>query len=340
MIRRILLLLAMAVFGGSIYTGLGMVRSHAAEPASRPTATVSRVAVTGTMYLAQGGSLYRLRNGLFTQLHPGLAGQWTQPVVSPDGAHLVAVNRGPGSSDLYLLDLDGHVVRRLTDDVGGKFVLPHWVFYPRFSPDGGTLYYSFDAPKYADDYRVDLAVWSMPINSGQKSARRQSTFNDYSGGDTYPIPLAPTGLLYAKYANDEKGPFSQLWYQARSLSPGVGLTTPDDDCGQPALSPAGTEVALVCTGRSQVAQLRVASIDAAGALGPLRTLVDGTLAAVPAWAPDGSSIAYLAPAGSRSHFELWKVAVPAEGAPATPPKQLTQGLDFDATSAPAWIATR
>ncbi|HEV3230830.1 MAG TPA: hypothetical protein VG245_01110, partial [Candidatus Dormibacteraeota bacterium] len=275
--RRLVALAAMAAFGGGVYLGLGALRSTASAPAARPTAVHARIDVSGTMFLAQQGSLYRLRDGAFTKLNPGPAGSWMQPVLTPDHTHLVAVLRAGPFSDLYLLDLDGHVVRQITNDAGGKGLLSHWAFYPRVSPDGQTLYYSYDAPKYVDDYRVDLAIWSMPLGGAQRLARRQSTFNDYTGGDTFPVPLAGGGLLYAKYAIGAKGPYSQIWYQARSLSPGRALTQPEDDCGQPALSPDASRLAMICTGGAQVGRLEVAALDAAGNLGPPRTLVDGVL---------------------------------------------------------------
>jgi hypothetical protein len=128
---------------------------------------------------------------------------------------------------------------------------------------------------------------------------------------------------------------------------------------------------------STEADLVVASFDAAtGTLGPLHRLVTGTMVAVPSWSPDGRSLLYLAPEAGDGYFELWYLAnAAAEVPPATPapaattaspgastgpatgtakptatprptpaatpaaPRQLTSGLDIDATAAPAWSAT-
>jgi Tol biopolymer transport system component len=346
MLSRAVAVVAMAVFGVVVYAGLGSLKSKAASKATVPTASSTRVELPGTLFVAQAGALYKLQNGVFTKLATGQGGSWMQPVLTPDHSHLVAVDRQAEYSDLYLLDLSGHVVRQLTDDSGPHGSLQHWAFYPRVSADGSTLYYSYDAPKYPNDYRVDLAIWAQALSSGQRYARRQSTFNDYTGGDTFPIPTGAGGtaagtsggLLYSKYDIGADGPFSQLWYQARTLSVGEALTQPTDDCGQPALSPDGGEVAMVCTGARQTGQLEVASFDPQAGLGTPRTLAQGILGS-PAWSPDGHTLAYLAAAGSSRHFQLWTVPVPAASASPAPAlsRQLTTDLDFDATSPPAWM---
>jgi Tol biopolymer transport system component len=244
-VRRLAALLAMAVFGVGVYATLGALKSRAGSAAQRPAATQPRVDAAGTMFLVQQGSLYRLQNRLVTRLGAAPSGQWVQPVLSPDHTHLMAVDRQDQFSDLYMLDLNGKVTAQLTDNHGGGSALQHWAFYPRFSPNGQTLYYSYDAPKFAGNFRVDMAIWSVAVGAPQKTARRASTPNDYTGGDTYPIPLASGGLLYSKYDVGNGATSSQLWYQAGALSPGKALTTPEQGCGQPALSPDGLRVAMV-----------------------------------------------------------------------------------------------
>jgi Tol biopolymer transport system component len=338
--RTALALIAMVAFGLTVYLGLGSLRSKSLQPAAQPGSTHAVADPGGTIYLAQAGSLYRLKGGGFVRLNPGVAGQWMQPVLSPDHSRLVAVDRAGQYSDLYLLDLDGHVLRKLTDDSGARGAQVHWAFYPRFSSDGQALYYSYDAPKITDDYRVDLAIWSMTLSGGQRLAHRQSTFNDYTGGDSLPTPLAGGALLYAKYAIGADGPYSQIWYQARTLSPGKALTDPKDGCGQPVLSPDGSQLAMICTGGGQTSALEVADFNAAsGTLGQPRTLVEGTQAGAPTWAADGRTVAYIAPDKAQGRFQLWTVAVSGGGGTPSPsaPKQVTTDLDLDATSAPAWM---
>jgi hypothetical protein len=142
-----------------------------------------------------------------------------------------------------------------------------------------------------------------------------------------------------------------------------------DRCDEPSLSPDGTRVAMVCSYGKQSTSIEVASFDGTS-LGPRQVLVTGVQAAQPVWSPDGKQLLYLAPVGITGHFQLWSDAVPAAlptplpttkpvgrsrtaaPPPSAPPPaaappatavgaqpiQLTQNLDFDATSPIAWGA--
>src|SRR5436305_7116187 len=153
---------------------------------------------------------------------------------------------------------------------------------------------------------------------------------------------------------------SQIYYQSRPFAIPKALTSEADDCSQPALSPDGTQLAMICTGGKQTAKLEVAPFTG-NALGPAKVLLDGRLYAAPAWSPDGKALAYFAPAGAAGHFQLWYLALPdlapSASASATPsagatssvqaspspaptapvPIQVTQGVDLSATSPPAWF---
>ena len=328
-VRVLVTWLAMILFGFATYLTLGQVhgpgvgrKPPAPLPSSKPA-----VILPGVIYLASQGTLFRFETGAFTQV--GTAGGWTQPVLTPDGGHLVAVKRAGNVSDLYELGLDGSVQKQLTRNVSSVVEVNHWAFYPRFSPDGSQLFFSTDKPKVYD-YRVDLAVWSMPAAGG---AQRQWTApNYYTGGDVQPVPLAGGGLIYTKYAIDAGGEsVSSIDLAPRALAASTSLTAPADRCAQPALSPDGSQLAMVCMNGARDAQLVVAPFDGK-ALGPRTVLVEGTLATAPAWAPDGSGLAYLAPgaddAGGR--FQLWWAR------PGAAPVQVTRGADLDALSPPAW----
>jgi hypothetical protein len=366
MLRRLaafLFLPLMVAFGSGVYVYLGTLKSKVVKTrAVLPTVTKPRV-LPGTMYVVQDGRLFKLNNGGFTEIGP--AGDWSQPVLTPDHTHLVAVLRGGLSSDLYLLDLDGHVVKRLTKNDSRYVELNHWAFYPRVSPDGSTLFYSYDGPKHVNAAPGDdLSVWSMPLNGTQSQARRRTDPYWYTGGDVSPVPLAGTALLYVQHSIDPStAVHSQIRLQSRTGDlVGKPLTALADDCSQPALSPDGTQLAMICSGGKQTARLEVASFNGT-TLGPPRILLDGGLYAAPAWSPDGQALAYYAPSGGAGHFELWWLAVPAVVAatptptatpshspsaggassivvptlPPTPvPVQVTQGVDLSATSPPAW----
>jgi len=203
------------------------------------------------------------------------------------------------------------------------------------------------------------------MNGSQSQARRRTDPYWYTGGDTSPLPLAGTGLLFVQHSIDPSTEVhSQIKLQTRPGDfVGKALTNLADDCSQPALSPDGTQLAMICTGGKQTARLEVAAFNGTS-LGPPRTLLEGGLFASPAWSPDGQALAYFAPSGAAGHFELWWLAVPVAATPsptptatpapsassgggassivvpslpATPvPVQVTQGVDLSATSPPAW----
>jgi hypothetical protein len=86
---------------------------------------------------------------------------------------------------------------------------------------------------------------------------------------------------------------------------------------------------------STESDLVVASFDpATGTLGPLDRIVTGTMAAAPAWSPDGTDLIYLAPEARDGYFELWYVKGAATSL-APHAKQVTTDLDLDG-SAPVW----
>lgn len=334
-IGPLLAVLAMVVFGFGVYTTLGLTRSSVIRhptppPPPAPPSAAPAFTLPGSIYLVQNGGLYRYQGGGFTQL--GAAAGWSQPAAAPDGSHLVAVKRGGNVSDLFQLGLDGSVQKQLTRNASRIVEVNQWAFYPRYSPDGSELFYSTDRPK-TYDFRVDLAVWAMPAAGG--AGREWTSPQFYSGGDVQPLPLRGGGLIYTKYTVDDAGDsVSQLILSTRPMDRGIALTQPDDHCEQPALSRDGTQLAMVCVTGSRLAQVVVAPFDG-HQLGERTVLVDGTLAAAPTWAPDGSGVVYFAPGKGDpgGGFQLWWAAMNA------PARQLTTGLSFDALSPPVWLGS-
>ncbi len=329
MMRKLALLVAVALmpaFGFGVYTYLGTFKTKTVRAqAARPVETKPKFFLPGTMIVIQGGALYKLEGGTFSQL--GTGGNWSQVAVTPDHSRLVAVSGNGLSTDLSLLEGGGNLLKQLTHDQSRILDANHWAFYPRLSPDGKTLYYSFDRPKFG--YQVDMAVWSMPLNGTQAQARRMTTPNDHTGGDVMPVPLASGALLYVKYSVGTSGIASQIWLQTRPLAFGKALTDLADDCSQPALSPDGKQLAMICTGGKQSARLVVAPFDGKN-LGPGHTLVAGGLNAAPAWSPDGQGLAYLAPADVSGHFQLWWLPLMAP----TSPTASTSGAPTTASGTP------
>lgn len=385
--RSALALVAVATFwlaaGLSVYLALSGHRSTIAARAARPGEEPSRAGplqrLPGTLYLVQAGTLYQLRHGTFTPLLAASStAAWTMPAVSPNGQSLVVVQRDYAFSDLYLVDTGGHVQAQLTHDANGTTELNHWALYPKLGPDGTTVWFNYDPKDNYNSYNVVMAVWSMPLDGSTAQMRQWTEPNDYTGGDVQPVPLPAGGVIYTKYALDtsQNRIMGQLWLSTQAGSAGEALTPPEDDCSQPALSPDGRQVAMICTGGKQFTSVEVASFDGT-TLGHRRIVESGQLAAQPTWSPDGQSLVYLAAQGTTGHFQLWlqrvppplpvptgaptpiptRPAAPARGvrvgsptptsspvqatrsptpSPLPPPVQLTSNLDFDATSTIAW----
>ena len=383
--RGVALLLITAVWIG---TGVGtylMLASHRttlASQAKRPGQEAAKNGplqrLPGTLFLVQEGTLYRLQHGTFTPiLHTTGTASWAQPTVTPNGQSLVVVRRDYSYSDLYLVDTSGHGQSQLTHNANKTIELNHWALYPRLTPDGATLFFSYDPKDRFNSYNVVMSVWSVPLGANATQMRKWTTPHDYTGGDVQPVPVAGGAVLYTKYALDVTANkiLSQIWLTTRVGTVGKALTPAADDCSQPALSPDGSRLAMICTGGTQIANVEVAAFNGS-LLGPREVVVSGLLAAQPTWGPDSASLVYLAAQGVSGHFQLWlqqlpwpsppPTAVPSPTRPATPPRgarlasptptatlptspsptptplpapvQLTSNLNFDATSTIAWHA--
>jgi Tol biopolymer transport system component len=328
------LIVAMCAFGFGVYHAAGALKTQNGRTV-RPNA-ISASALPFTIYVAQQGALYRFKGGTFTQID-GDSG-WTQPSASPDGHELVAVMRTGNSSDVYLLTADGKVERQLTHHQSPQVEYNHWAFYPRFSADGTRVFYSYDDKDPGGTYRVDLSIWAAPAHQ-PGSATDWTQPNVYTGGDTHPVPLRDGTLVYTKYSIDDKSQVhSQIWIAGRPGVAGVALTQPEENCGQPAVSPDEKTVAMICRhDQLQATQLVVASLDAAAAkLGSESVLVQAQLSASPAFSPDGQTIAFLAPVQQGGAFQLWTVpAMPT--APASAARPITSNVGLDSSAAPVWI---
>ena len=332
LLMAIVLAVAMFAFGFGVYFAAGYLK--VGHPfVERPDQTTAP-ALPGTMYVVQGGVIYRFHTGSFTALTSGNG--WMQPAATTDGSRLVAVKRFTNWSDLYLLSNGGKAPVRLTDNSSKQVEGNHWIFYPRFSPDGSSLFYDFDPKDPYNSYRVDLAILASPARD--LGRWQQWTYpNQYTGGDVMPVPLRDGGLIYTRFSIDDQSVLhSQIWFQARAGSHGVALTDAALDCLQPTVSPDASMLAMVCRkGQTQAAEIDVSRFDeGAASLSPLTPLVLGQLVASPAFSPDGKTVAYLAPARTQGAFQLWTVQ--ATGTPS--PKQITTDLGLDAQSAPVWLS--
>lgn len=345
------LLMVVSGVGSYIYLGLHQSKLTAAPQAPLGSSPSRAFSLSGTLFLTQSGAIYSLSAGRFHQLTPSAG--WTQLALYP-GDNLLAVKRSSLYSDVYVVSRFGAEMRKLTDntvpaynhDTGAR----HWSFYPRLSTNQKTLFMSYDWPKGGFD--VPMSIWAIPLGGTIQQGRLWTNSVDYTGGDIQPLPLATGALIYTKYLY---GPdlklVGQIWLTTRAGAIGTPLTGPDEDCAQPSLSPNGRTIAMICTHESQVSYLALASFNGS-TLGPRRNLITNQLVAQPTWAPDGSGIAYLAPAVVGAGFQLWWLpqaayAQPTPSPTRTPtpsptpipvkPVQITTNLGFDATSPMVWI---
>jgi hypothetical protein len=345
--RAITVIALLALMGGF---GFGVNRLIASRKAKipgessvyLPQATRPSIVLPGTLYLAQNGQLYRLSDGFFTDLHLSVAkGGWMQPTFVPGSQDIVAVLRSPEYSNLYLINSQGGVTRQLSNNAvyppsqAPKVWLNHWMFWPRFNTTGSTLYFSYDQPKNSSSYAVDFSIWSGALN-GTLAQTRLTNANPFTGGDVDATPMANGAVMYSRYAIGNGNAFSFIALQTKPLGTPLILTNSTEDCGQPAPSPDGTMVAMICIGGTglQSTRLEVAPL-VNNKLGAPRILVNNCLCSAPEWAPDGSGLVYFNPADATGHFELWWIAGALTATPALP-KQVTTNLDFDATSPPSW----
>jgi hypothetical protein len=360
----------MVVTGVATYLYLGSRQSKLAALPQKPTSaspSPHAFVLPGTLYLAQSGALYSLSAGRFHQLTQEQG--WMQPALTPDGVNLLAVQRAAFHSDVFLLTRFGRPLRQLTAnsararsyDTGDN----HWSFYPMLTADGRTLFMSYDSPKYG--YEVDLSVWSVPFGASIRQGRLWTNSQGYTGGDVQPVPVAG-GVIYSKYLRNPDGSItSQLWFTTRPGAYGVPLTSPGEDCREPSRSPDGLDFAMICTYGKQISNLVIAPWNGSR-LGARQTVISDQMVAQPTWAPDGSGIAYLAPALPDGPFQLWfmprtryfppvpspvptpslvpggpegtPVPSPSPSPPPPPPVvnpiQITTDLGFDAASTMAW----
>ena len=333
------LLVAWSAFGLGVNRLLDSRKANitVAHAAVAPPQETPAFSLPGTIYVSQQGHVYRLSDGRFTDLGlPASKGAWMQPSVA-GAAGILLVARADQYSDVYLLDPSG-ALHQLTDNAtkrAGHVEDNAWSFWPHLAADGRTVILGYDGPKIGT-FEVHLAVWSGPL-TGKLESTQWTSPTAYTGGDVTPVPLPGGGVVYASYSlNSAEQIVSRVASVARPGAAPVYITAAADDCNAPAINPAGTELAVICTSDTQTARLEVIPL-VNGVPGTPRVVVSGCLCASPAWSPDGSSLLYLAPADATGKFELWWIDRATTAAPAAP-RALTTRLDLDATSPPAWAA--
>jgi hypothetical protein len=326
---------------------LAVLQTHTTA-ASIITTTSPQVKLPGTIYVSQEGSIYAISGAKVRRLALPSGGVWTQPRVLADGSLLV-IRRFDQYSDLYHVSASGHILAQMTSDDqatgNATLQLDHWILWPAIGPDGTTVYFATDSPKPAPNksYEVDFSLWSSPLSTpftigdtGVSGGTRWSVPDLYTGGDIEPVPLPDGGVLYSSYANTGKGTVvTVLGLQTGPTSPMKALTTPQQDCGAPAVAADGVTVAMVCTNAGQTANLEIATLQG-NTLGPLHVVVANCLCNSPSWSSTGDDLLYMNASNPDGNFGLWYIADAGGVHPGTARRVSDSSVDLDATSAAAW----
>jgi len=277
------------------------------------TARGEASSVKGTIYVAQGGRIWKLRGGKITALTPS-GQQLASPTASANGAVTAASLMGSGQAQVAVGGPDFAGLAPLTPAQKD----PHKAsldLKPALSADGARLVFMSDRASCCSDE----AIWEGPIHR----PRQVSFPPDTTGGDDAPAYLPDaTGVVLIAWRGN-RGNLDQAGVPAGRVK--VLAAAAAADFLDPAPGPAGK---LAWTTRQgDIANIAVGNLDGSGAV----TVASFGDCRQPVWSADGKNLVFISAHGGS--MDLW--SVPATGGT---PQRLTWGADLDANSHPAWIA--
>ncbi|MFN2464072.1 MAG: hypothetical protein ABR573_09255 [Candidatus Dormibacteria bacterium] len=283
------------------------------KPATKDlNALAAAKGLPGTIFLAAGKRIWRLRGGSLSPITPKGV-NYAYPAVTADGTTTGAAQVESGQSIIALGGPDFSSLRLARpparDPHNGSIDLK-----PSFSPNGNRIAFMSDRAKaYSDE-----SIWEGTVSGGVHQA---SFPPDASGGDDSPMYLSDgSAIIFIAW---RAGHASLDRVSVPFGKPKPLLTAVDRDYLDPAPGP-GDQLAYAQR-QGEVENIYVGALDGTGA----RQLSNFNDARQPTWSPDGKELLFISPhAGT---FDLWMV--PAAGGDAT---QLTTGADLDANSRPAW----
>jgi hypothetical protein len=304
---------ALLVLVSACDTNLPVPGGKASVP-TQLTARSEAASVKGTIYVAQGGRIWRLRGGKITAVTP--AGQnLAYPTASANGSVTAASVVGQGQAQLAVGGPDFAGLTSLTPTQKD----PHRAsldLKPSLSPDGTRMVFMSDRSSCCSDE----AIWEGPI----RRPRQVSFPPDTTGGDDAPAYLPDvSGVVLVAWRNN-RGNLDQAGVPAgrvKVLAPAAAA-----DFLDPAPGPAGK---LAWTSRQgDTSNIVVGNLDASAGV----TVANFGDCRQPVWSADGKNLLFIS--GHAGSMDLW--TVPAAGGS---PQRLTWGADLDANSHPAWIAS-
>lgn len=245
------------------------------------------------------------------------------PSVSPDGRRLAFHSNRDGSNQVYVVDVDGSQLRRLTDHAGGSLT-------PKWSPDGKTIVYTRGVNESSD-------IWLMDADGGQQRAL-VATASDDSHPQFMPDGLAIVFNTSRPAEDGSKGAWDDIHVIGTDGRGRRRISDCRGTCTYATVSPDGSRIAyrrIFATpaydwrlrDSTSNSEIVVAAIDGSDE----RNLTsDAAFDGWPAWSPDGQWIAF-ASNRARVPFAGQVYAVRPDGSGL---RQLTSGAWGHAQ--PAW----
>jgi len=187
-------------------------------------------------------------------------GRW-----SPD-ANRIALSR---HTDVYVMDADGSDLRKIIGGLGQQI-------HPAWAPVGARLVYQGHASPDYEIYMIDA--------DDEEAGRTQVSFNE---DNDYTPDWSPDGTFVV--AARDVGAQKQLIRYDVETGEDLQITNLSGDCERPRISPDGTQVAF----HRYYSGTTAVYLTAADGTGEPWALTDQGYNLMPAWAPDGRSIAYV-----------------------------------------------
>lgn len=187
-------------------------------------------------------------------------GRW-----SPDAKH-IALSR---HTDVYVMEADGTDIRKIVGGLGQQI-------HPAWSPDGQTLVYQGHASPDYEIYIID--AFDPEADRVQISFNEDNDFTpDWSVDGSFMVGVRDVGTQ------------KQLIRYDTETGEDTQLTNMNGDCERPRISPDGSQVAF----QRYYGGTTAIYVTPADGSGEPRALTEQGYNLMPAWSPDGLSIAYV-----------------------------------------------